>query len=100
MSVDVLRDPDEREIHYLDQMGNLTGRRVLEIGSGEGRMTNRYVELARSIVGIDPDLESLATAIKSQPASSSSKISMALAVAQALPFPDECFDRVIFAWSL
>ena len=100
MSVDVLTDPEESETHYLDQMGDLKGARVLEIGSGDGRMTRRYAAMTRSIVGIDPDPERLATAMKSQPASSSSKVRLALAVAQALPFPDEYFDRVIMAWSL
>ncbi len=100
MSVYVLRDPEESEIQYLDRLGNLKGMRVLEIGSGDGRMTKRYAAMARSVVGIDPDLESLAIAAKSQPDSSLSDVNLALALAQALPFPDEHFDRVIMAWSL
>lgn len=100
MSVNVVRDPEESEIQYLDRLGNLKGMRVLEIGSGDGRMTKRYAAITRSVVGIDPDLESLASALKSQPDSSLSDVNLALALAQALPFPDGHFDRVIMGWSL
>ena len=40
----------------LDRIGiDFTSRRVLEIGCGDGRLTRRYVDLALSVVALDPD---------------------------------------------
>ena len=98
--MDIVRDPEGREVEYLENIGKLVGQRVIEIGAGEGRMTWRYAPMADSVVAIDPDHERLTEAGRSSPEELSTKVQFALAKAQSLPFRDESFDAAIFAWSL
>jgi len=49
-------DPEGHETAALDQLlPDLRGRRVLEVGCGEGRLTCRYADRAGSVLAIDPD---------------------------------------------
>jgi ubiquinone/menaquinone biosynthesis C-methylase UbiE len=98
--MDIVRDPEGREVEYLENIGKLNGQRVIEIGAGEGRMTWRYAPMADSVVAIDPDPERLIEAGRSSPGELSTKVQFALAKAQSLPFRGESFDTAIFAWSL
>ena len=48
-------DPERNEIDALLEIaGDLQGRRVLEIGSGNGRLTWRFAAQAGQVLGIDP----------------------------------------------
>lgn len=98
--MDIIRDPEGREVEYLESIGKLTGKRVIEIGAGEGRMTWRYASMTKSVFAIDPDHERMSEARRSCPEEMSSKVNFALAKSQALPFRDESFNTAIFAWSL
>jgi cyclopropane fatty-acyl-phospholipid synthase-like methyltransferase len=52
----ILQDPEENETRaILQYAGSFEGKSVLEIGSGDGRMTWRYADLAAHVTGIDPD---------------------------------------------
>lgn len=95
-----LRDPEEKEIEYLQDVGQVRDKRVIEIGCGIGRMTWRYASMVRSIIGVDPDAERLATAMVDRPVALASKVSFVQADGEALPFSDESFDSNVFAWSL
>lgn len=64
----VTRDPERNEINaLLEFSGDLTGKRVLEIGAGSGRLTWRYASLAGEVVGIDPKPERIAAARDKMP---------------------------------
>jgi ubiquinone/menaquinone biosynthesis C-methylase UbiE len=93
------RDPEEREIRHIRQLGRIEGKRVLEIGCGEGRMTWRYMALPTTITGIDPDFESLAEALHTRPVSFIDRMTFAQAKAEHLPFSTERFEAVLFSWS-
>ena len=94
------RDPEEREITTIHQLGRLEGRRVLEIGCGEGRMTWRYATLPEAITGIDPDLGALTEALSAWPDALVNQMAFAQAKAEHLPFPKESFETAVFSWSL
>jgi ubiquinone/menaquinone biosynthesis C-methylase UbiE len=94
------RDPEEREIGHIRQLGRLEGRRVLEIGCGEGRMTWRYATLPEAITGIDPDLGALTEALSARPSSLVDQMAFAQAKAENLPFSKESFETALFSWSL
>jgi hypothetical protein len=56
------RDVFGAETAALRKLVDLTGLRVLEIGSGDGRLTRRYAPEAAEVLGIEPDEELVARA--------------------------------------
>jgi ubiquinone/menaquinone biosynthesis C-methylase UbiE len=61
-------DPERNEIDALLELaGNLQGRRVLEIGAGNGRLTWRYAAQAGQVLGIDPKAGQVARALEEMP---------------------------------
>jgi ubiquinone/menaquinone biosynthesis C-methylase UbiE len=95
-----VRDPEGIEIGYLHRLADLRDRMVLEIGSGDGRLTWRYANLTAIVAGIDPDADHLAAALASRPRTMTTPLLLAQAQAEHLPFRDEQFGAVILAWSL
>lgn len=96
----IQKDPERKEVHHFHQLIQLSGKRVLEIGCGDGRLTWRYARSADKVTGIDPDVQGLKTAISTCPASLRRKVTLAGADAISLPFPPDRFDLAILAWSL
>ena len=96
----IFRDPEENEIRYLRDFVSLSGKHVLEIGCGEGRLTWRYAHTAGRVVGIDLNpIRLLKAQFECQP-ELRSKVSFALASSLDLPFPPEKFAVAVLAWSL
>jgi ubiquinone/menaquinone biosynthesis C-methylase UbiE len=94
------RDPEGVETRRLHAYARLRGRRALEIGCGEGRLTWRYAAVTRRVVGVDPDPARLAVAPHDCPPALRDRVGFVRATAGALPFRAARFDRVILAWSL
>ncbi len=94
------RDPEGREAEWLNQYMDFSARRVLEIGSGDGRLTWRFAHLARWTAGIEIDRELLFQAVSDRPSQIRSKIDFITAAAECLPFRAGSFDRALLAWSL
>lgn len=103
----IIIDPEETETAILlDFTGDLKGKLVLEIGSGDGRMTRRFAQMARRVTGLEPKLEDNLKAIQELPASLENKVKFLNQNLegfydewQAGPQP-EPFDLVILSWSL
>ena len=102
-----IRDPEGIEIEYLNRTGAIHGRKVVEIGCGNGRLIWRYANIAVSAVGVDPKSERLAEALTTRPdkvpktsATVQTWAAFAQAEAESLPFADEAFECAIFGWSL
>jgi len=93
-------DPEANESAALvDFAGSLTGKRVLEIGCGDGRLTWLYAESAARIVGIDPDADDIALAIRACPQHLRERVEFRVAAIQEFE-PSEKFDLALLSWSL
>lgn len=96
----VLRDPEGVETKALLSHIDFAGKRVLEIGSGEGRLTARIAPHAGSYFGLDTDSERLEAAGELAAENPSANVPLTLADAIAMPYPTDQFDIALLAWSL
>jgi SAM-dependent methyltransferase len=75
--------------HALVELGDLRGRRILDIGCGTGQLASALVDQARAKVwGVDPSIEMLRVARERVPRG----VGVRQARAEALPFRDAAFD--------
>ena len=93
-------DPQKNEVRALRRAADWRGQRVLEIGCGDGRLTLRLARLGATVEAIDPDAASLRLARRQLPPRFARRVRYRLGEAERLKYPDESFDRVVFAWSL
>src|SRR4051794_12704559 len=75
----------------------LKGKRVVDVGCGEGALTHRMTECGAEALGIDPDPESIATA---RAIGSAGGATFKEGVAEAIPLDDSSADIVVFFNSL
>ena len=93
-------DPEANEPAALvDFSGSLTGKRVLEIGCGDGRLTWLYAESAARVVAIDPDADDIALAIRACPQHLRERVEFRVAAIQEFE-PSDKFDLALLSWSL
>ena len=94
MAID--EDPEGHEVAAFAAAGvTFTGRRVLEIGCGDGRLTRRYARGASFVIAIDTDRQAIARLAAALPAVDARAVSIA-----DLMLPPHAVDVALFAWSL
>ena len=76
---------------------NLQGKRVLDLGCGDGKSTHPLAEKAESVIGIDISLLMLKQASKR---GKRSNLLLARMVCEDMGFKDECFDIVFGGYIL
>lgn len=76
------------------------GKRVLDIGCGDGRVTLIVAPAAVSVSGVDPDADAVSAARKNARKSGLLNVSFKVGSAQKLPYPRNAFDVVILSWTL
>ena len=96
----IQKDAERNETKYLHKFADFAGKRVLEIGSGEGRLTWQYAKETRLTLGIDLDADALRVATIDRPSDMENKVYFSRALSEQLPFSKETFDIAVFAWSL
>jgi ubiquinone/menaquinone biosynthesis C-methylase UbiE len=94
------KDPQGAEGRALAALGEFDGKRVLEIGCGDGRLTWLYAEQAAEVLGVDPDEESILEARAALPDQLADRVEFRVADAQALDVPRQRFDIAFLSWSL
>ena len=97
-----IKDPEGNQTVALHKMADFTGRRVLEIGAGDGHLTWRYAEKTAQVTAIDPNPDKIAAAVENMPAHLRGRVKFITAgLAEFTPSPDEPeFDIALFGWSL
>lgn len=93
------KDPEQNETRYLLQFADFSGRRALEIGCGDGRLTWRYAAKPAKVIGIDSDRDALRVATIDRPSDLQNRVQFTNAIAEWLPFTKETFDLAILSWS-
>lgn len=95
-------DPEHNETRALLGLVNFSGKRVLEVGCGDGRLTWRYADLAAHVTAIDPITSQVALANEQLPGRLKDRIEF-----QAIAFEDfaaacksSTFDVVILSLAL
>ncbi len=96
-------DPQEEEVALLHHAaGNLAGRRVLEIGSGAGRLTWRYARDAAHVTALDPDREAVEQARQGCPSDLQGRVELLHGSILNID-PSTLrggYDLAIYSWSL
>jgi 2-polyprenyl-3-methyl-5-hydroxy-6-metoxy-1,4-benzoquinol methylase len=93
-------DPEETETRVLHDLIDFVGKDVLDVGCGDGRMTWRFADQARSVLGLDPVAECIERARLATPAHLRSTVTFQVADITTAELPPEAFDVVALSWSL
>ena len=95
----IQKDAENNEKKYLHKFADLNGKRVLEIGCGEGRLTWKYASASSLTIGLDTDHDALRVAVIDTPHDTNHKTAFARAQAEHIPFSKNKFDLAVLAWS-
>ena len=95
-------DPEGTEIGVIHDLVEFAGKRVLEVGCGDGRLTWRYADQAASVLALDTNQEKIQQAMVSTPGRFQSKVDFLVAdITDAdLELPQEAFEVAILSHSL
>ena len=93
-------DPEGNETVALHGLVDFSGKDVLEIGCGNGRMTSMYADEASSVLAIDLDESAIAAAREQVPLGLASQVTFQVADATTAPLEPKSYDVVVLAWSI
>jgi ubiquinone/menaquinone biosynthesis C-methylase UbiE len=93
-------DPEGAHLAALHRVGGFRGRRVLELGCGDGRLTLGLAHEAARVLAFDPDAEAVERAHRSLPAELAERVTYQVASGKEIEIKPHSFDLVVFSWSL
>jgi len=94
-------DPENNETRALLDLVDFTGKHVLEIGCGDGRLTWRYAGRAKYVTAIDPKADAITRAKENLPEELKGRVEFHQFTFEeffAISKPSS-FDSIIFSWS-
>lgn len=95
-----VKDPERFEQKNLHKFVDFAKKHVLEIGSGDGRLTWKYASTAKQTIAFDPQRDELRLARADCPADLRDHLHLVNASASQIPLPNNTFDIAILSWSL
>jgi ubiquinone/menaquinone biosynthesis C-methylase UbiE len=98
--VSAVRPSDDLELRRLRADRLFRGKDVLDIGTGDGRLTWLIAPLARSVVAVDPDENAIRAAKREARVRGVTNARFEVGPAQDLGVGRERFDTALFSWSL
>jgi 2-polyprenyl-3-methyl-5-hydroxy-6-metoxy-1,4-benzoquinol methylase len=95
-------DPEKNEIRALVEMTNLSGKKILEVGCGDGRLTWHYVDYAKHVTAIDSFEKFILRAKENIPDNLVNRVDFRhQTIEEFAPSTQSgVFDTVILSWSL
>ncbi len=93
-------DPEKNEASaLLEFVDNFTGKRVLEIGCGDGRVTMLYAPQAAYVVAIDPKPEKITSAVENLHPDLRNRVKFSATSIEEYK-AEQQFEAVLLSWSL
>jgi SAM-dependent methyltransferase len=92
MAMPRILDPEGAHLAALRRLGAFAGRRVLEFGCGDGRLTLGIAADAGSVFAFDADAEAVERARRSLPAELAECVAFGVATAQEIRLESRSFD--------
>ena len=92
--------PDGMEVRLIERYVRLRGKRVLEVGCGDGRLTFQYAPAASTVLAIDPDRAGIDEALWQRSERGIRNVSCVAGSIERLPDRGPPFDVALFSWSL
>ena len=93
-------DPEGTHLAALRRLAGFDGRRVLELGCGDGRLTLGIAVEAASVLAFDPDAEAVERARGFLPAELAARVAYKVASGKEIELEPVSFDLALFSWSL
>ena len=94
------RDEAGVEGAAIERLVALDGRRIIDVGCGEGRLTAFAAARGATVYAFDPSHESLIAADAALTPQERSRVRFAAHTAEALDVATERFDVALCGWSL
>jgi ubiquinone/menaquinone biosynthesis C-methylase UbiE len=98
--VDVVIDPDGFETRAIHTLIDFRDTDVVEVGSGDGRMTWRFADEASTVLAIEPSAAQVARAVEGTPENLRSTVRFVQADATTYRYPSTSFDVAVLSFSL
>ena len=95
-----LRPVAEVELGHWGGPALVRGKRVLDLGCGDGRLVLGVAPFAKEVTGIDPDAQLIADAAVRARDAGLRNAHFEVGAGQSLPFKNGAFEVVILSWTL